>query len=134
MLILVGVMANIQGTMFTKNLIDDYITPFLKSSQPDFTPLARAIAKVAVFYGIGVLSTYAYNRIMVNVTQGVLRNLRNELFEHMEKLPIKYFDKSEKKTSNKILVSTHYKEIKEQLEVWSLKILPFASIYFLKLP
>lgn len=91
-LIFLGVIANVQGTMFTKNLIDDYITPFLLTENPDFTPLAYAIAKVAVFYGIGVLSTYAYNRIMVNVTQGVLRNLRNELFEHMEKLPIKYFD------------------------------------------
>lgn len=91
-LIFLGVIANVQGTMFTKNLIDDYITPFLLTENPDFMPLAYAIAKVAVFYGIGVLSTYAYNRIMVNVTQGVLRNLRNELFEHMEKLPIKYFD------------------------------------------
>ena len=91
-LILVGVLANVQGTMFTQNLIDDYIKPFLTTKNPDFTPLAKAIGKVAVFYGIGILSTYVYNRIMINVTQGVLRNLRNELFEHMERLPIKYFD------------------------------------------
>jgi len=90
--LLCGVLANVQGTMFTKNLIDDYITPFLLSDTPDFGPLARAIGRVACFYGLGILSTYAYNRIMVNVTQGVLRNLRNELFEHMQKLPIKYFD------------------------------------------
>lgn len=92
-LIFVGVIANVQGTMFTKNLIDEYITPFLLSSdEPNFTPLAEAIGRVAVFYVIGVVSVYLYNWIMVKVTQGVLRNLRNELFEHMETLPIKYFD------------------------------------------
>ncbi len=91
-LIFVGVIANVQGTLFTKNLIDDYITPFLLTDQPDFTPLAHAIIRVACFYLLGVISTYVYNRIMVNITQGVLRNLRNEIFEHMEKLPIKYFD------------------------------------------
>ena len=91
-LIFLGVIANVQGTMFTKNLIDDYITPFLLTDHPDFSPLAHAIGKVAVFYGIGVVSTYAYNRIMVNVTQGTLRNLRDDLFTHMETLPIKYFD------------------------------------------
>lgn len=90
--IFLGVIANVQGTMFTKNLIDDYITPFLLTDSPDFTPLARAIAKVAVFYAVGIASTYAYNRIMVTVTQGTLRNMRNELFAHMQKLPIKYFD------------------------------------------
>lgn len=92
-LIFVGVIANVQGTMFTKNLIDEYITPFLLSSdEPNFTPLAKAIGRVAVFYVIGVISVYLYNWIMVKVTQGVLRDLRNELFEHMETLPIKYFD------------------------------------------
>ncbi len=91
-LIFAGVIANVQGTMFTKNLIDDYITPFLLSDAPDFSPLARAISRVAVFYAVGVVSTYTYNRIMVGVTQGVLRDLRNDLFAHMEKLPIKYFD------------------------------------------
>lgn len=92
-LIFVGVIANVQGTMFTKDLIDKYITPFLLSTDtPNFSPLAHAIGRVAVFYGIGVVATYAYNRIMINVTQGTLMNLRNDLFEHMEKLPIKYFD------------------------------------------
>ncbi len=90
--IVLGVLANVQGMLFTKNLIDDYITPYLLTDHPDFTPLAHAIARVAVFYLIGVLSGYTYNRIMVNVTQGVLMNIRNELFEHMEKLPIRYFD------------------------------------------
>ena len=90
--IFLSVIANVQGTMFTKNLIDDYITPFLLTDSPDFSPLAHAIGRVAVFYGLGVISAYAYNRIMVTVTQGVLRNMRDELFEHMQKLPVKYFD------------------------------------------
>ena len=92
-LIFVGVIANVQGTMFTRDLIDKYITPFLLSDgTPNFSPLAHAIERVAVFYGIGIVATYAYNRIMINVTQGMMMNMRNELFEHMEKLPIKYFD------------------------------------------
>ena len=91
-LIVVSVLCNVQGTMFMKNLIDEYITPFLLSDNPNFTPLAHVIAKVAAFYALGVLATFGYNRLMVNVTQGTLRNLRNDLFSHMEKLPIKYFD------------------------------------------
>ena len=91
-LIVVSVLCNVQGTMFMKNLIDEYTTPFLLSDNPNFTPLAHAIAKVAAFYALGVLATFGYNRLMVNVTQGTLRNLRNDLFSHMEKLPIKYFD------------------------------------------
>ena len=87
-LIVVSVLCNVQGTMFMKNLIDEYITPFLLSDNPNFTPLAHAIAKVAAFYALGVLATFGYNRLMVNVTQGT----RNDLFSHMEKLPIKYFD------------------------------------------
>ena len=90
--IFLGVIANVQGTMFTKNLIDDYITPFLLTDSPDFSPLAHAIGRVAIFYGVGIVSTYAYNRIMVTVTQGTLRDMRNELFAHMQKLPVKYFD------------------------------------------
>ena len=91
-LILVSVLANIQGTLFIQSLIDDYIAPMLVADTPDFTPLARGIMKVAVFYFIGVAAAYAYNRIMINVTQGTLRNVRNDLFSHMETLPIKYFD------------------------------------------
>ena len=90
--IIVSVLANVQGTMFTKSLIDDYITPLLLSDSPDFAPLLHRILQVAGFYGIGVLSTWIYNRIMVNVTQGTLRMLRDDLFVHMESLPIKYFD------------------------------------------
>lgn len=91
-LIFVGVLANVQGTLFMQKLIDDYITPFLLTDQPDFSPLAHAIGRVAMFYAAGVISVYAYNRIMVTVTQGTQKSLRNELFEHMEKLPIRYFD------------------------------------------
>ena len=91
-LIFVSVLANVQGTMFMKRLIDEYITPMLTSSQPDFGPLALAIGKVAAFYLAGVAATFAYNRIMVYVTQGTLRSLRDDLFAHMEMLPIKYFD------------------------------------------
>lgn len=91
-LILCSVLANVQGTMFTRNLIDEYIVPMLTVEKPDFGPLAAAIGRVAVFYAAGILSTYTWNRIMVEVTQGTLRNLRDDLFTHMELLPIRYFD------------------------------------------
>ena len=91
-LIFVSVLANVQGTMFTQSLIDDYISPMLLTDTPDFGPLGIAILRVAGFYLIGVLATYLQNLIMIYVTQGCLRDLRNELFEHMQKLPIKYFD------------------------------------------
>ena len=90
--IIISVLANVQGTMFTQSLIDDYIVPLTKTAHPNFGPLAAKILQVAGFYGIGVITTYAYNRMMVNVTQGTLRNLRVEMFEKMETLPIKYFD------------------------------------------
>lgn len=91
-LIMISVLANVQGTMFIQRLIDDYIAPMLVADTPDFGPLAGAIARVAGFYLIGVAAAYAWNRIMINVTQGILRNMRNDLFAHMETLPIKYFD------------------------------------------
>ena len=91
-LILVGVLANVQGTMFMRDLIDVYITPFLLSDTPDFAPLAQAIFRVAAFYAVGIAATYTYNRLMVTVTQGTLRDLRDDLFSHMQKLPVKYFD------------------------------------------
>ncbi len=90
--IFVGVLANVQGTMFMQKLIDNYITPMIGQENPDFLPLLRAMVRVGIFYLIGALSTYAYTRIMVNVSQGTLKNLRNDMFAHMEKLPIKYFD------------------------------------------
>ena len=90
--IVVSVLANVQGTMFMKTLIDQYIMPMLQSETPDFHPLAMAILRVACFYAIGVACTYTYNRLMIYVSQGTLRNLRNEMFERMETLPVKYFD------------------------------------------
>lgn len=90
--IFVSVLANVQGTMFTKNLIDDYIVPLLKTGTPDYGPLLAAMGKVAVFYGIGVISTFAYSKIMIYVSQGTIKNLRVELFSHMQDLPIRYFD------------------------------------------
>ena len=91
-LIFVSVIANVQGTMFTKNLIDDYIMPLLLADQPDFAPLMKAMMRVAGFYLIGIAATFSFNKIMVYVTQGTLRNMRDDLFENMQKLPIKYFD------------------------------------------
>lgn len=90
--IFVSVLANVQGTMFTKTLIDQYIIPLLNTDAPDFHPLAMAILKVGCFYALGVAATFAYNRIMIYVSQGTLRNLRNDMFARMETLPIKYFD------------------------------------------
>ena len=90
--IFVGVLANVQGTMFMRDLIDSYITPLIGQENPDFGPLLAAILRVAGFYAIGIISTFTYNRIMVYVTQGTLRNIRVDLFTHMESLPIKYFD------------------------------------------
>ena len=90
--IFVNVLANVQGTMFMKTLIDGYITPMLTQPDPDFGPLLHAILRVAGFYGIGIVAAFVQNRTMIYVSQGTLRNLRNDLFGNMEKLPIKYFD------------------------------------------
>ena len=94
--IVVSVLANVQGTWFTKNLIDEYIEPLLAESNlgiaPDYSGLLAAIGRVACFYGIGIVAAYLNTRMMVYVTQGSLRSLRDEMFLHMETLPIKYFD------------------------------------------
>ena len=90
--IIINVLANVQGTMFMQRLIDDYITPLLKSETKDYMPLLKAIGRVAGFYGIGIVASYTYNRIMVNVTQGMLKHFRDAMFTKMEQLPIKYFD------------------------------------------
>ena len=90
--IIAGVLCNVQGTMFMQHLIDDYITPLLLSGSRDFTGLRNAILRVAGFYALGVLAAFIQNRIMIYVTQGSLKKLRDDLFEHMEGLPIRYFD------------------------------------------
>ncbi len=91
--IVVSVFASLQGTLFMKTLIDGYITPLLMSEgEPDFLPLLMAILRVACFYILGAAAGYLQNILMIYVTQGTMRNMRNDLFEKMEKLPIGYFD------------------------------------------
>ena len=85
---------NVQGTMFMQTLIDDYIVPLLKSSSPDFSGLFHALIRVGSLYACGVVCAFTFNRIMVYVTQGFLRDLRIDMFEHMESLPIRYFDRT----------------------------------------
>ena len=90
--ILGSALATLRGTLFMQSLIDDYIVPLTRAQISDYSAPAGALLSVAVTYGIGILCAYAYNRIMVNVSQGTMRNLREELFQHMESLPIRYFD------------------------------------------
>ncbi|MBQ6735401.1 MAG: ABC transporter ATP-binding protein [Lachnospiraceae bacterium] len=87
-----SIFANTQGTLFTRTLIDEYIDPLKEAEVPDYVPLAHAIARVSVFYLIGILAQFAQARIMVYVTQGTMKRMRGELFVHMEGLPVKYFD------------------------------------------
>lgn len=90
--IVISAVATMQGMLFVQSLVDDYIVPLLDSANPDFKPLARALAGIVGFYIVGVAASYAYNRIMVNVSQGTMKKFRDELFSNMEALPIKYFD------------------------------------------
>ena len=90
--ILVSTAANIGGTLFMRNLIDDYILPFVNRTQPDLTPLLRALLMMAAVYYIGVFCTWAYNFMMIYVSQGMLKTVRDDLFCHMERLPVRYFD------------------------------------------
>ena len=90
--IIVSALAGAQGTMFTKDLIDEYIVPLTKAETPDFSGLLVKILQVGAFYGAGVIAALIQSKIMVYVTQGTLRNLRVEMFDKMELLPIKYFD------------------------------------------
>ena len=90
--IIIGAFATMQGMLFVQSLVDDYIMPLLDSANPDFAPLAKALMGIVVFYIVGIAASYAYNRIMVNVSQGTMRKFRDELFANMESLPIKYFD------------------------------------------
>ena len=90
--ILLGVFAQVQGTLFMQTLIDSYILPLLAEKSNDFSGLAHAILRVACFYGVGILAVFIQNRTMARITQGTLKNLRDELFVHMQTLPIKYFD------------------------------------------
>ena len=84
--------ANVQASLFLQTLVDDYIVPMTQQANPDFAPLLGALLKVGCIYLVGIIAAWCNSRIMVNVTQGTLRNLRVQLFTHMESLPIKYFD------------------------------------------
>ena len=90
--IIVSAIATLVGTLFARTLIDDFIIPLTQQADPDFGPLAVALKKLSVVLAFGIICTYGSNRIMVNVCQGTLRNIRIELFTKMEKLSIGYFD------------------------------------------
>ena len=90
--IFISVFAQVQGTLFMQTLIDGYITPMLLEKSNDFSGLILAITRVAAFYAVGILAIFAQNRMMARITQGTLKNLRDEMFTHMQTLPIKYFD------------------------------------------
>ena len=90
--IVVSALANVQASLFLQTLIDDYIIPMTQQQDPSFAPLAGALVRVGCIYVVGILAAWLNARIMVNVTQGTLRNLRTQLFTHMESLPISYFD------------------------------------------
>lgn len=90
--IVTSVLCNLRGTMFMQNLIDDYIVPMVQTKSTDFGPLLRAVLQIAGIYLLGILATFTQSFILAQVTQGTLRDLRNDLFVHMEGLPIRYFD------------------------------------------
>lgn len=90
--ILITAVATMRGMLFVQSLVDDYIVPLMQSASPDFSLLAKALVGIAIMYIITIVSTYGYNRIMVNVSQGTMKKLRIELFTKMESLPIRFFD------------------------------------------
>ena len=90
--ILITAVCTVVGATFPQTLVDDYITPMLKTGSRDFTGLAADLRQLACIMGLGVITAFTYNRIMVNVSQGTMRRLRDDLFRRMEALPIKYFD------------------------------------------
>ena len=91
-LIIVSSIANVYGSMFLKSLIDDYIVPLLSQTVPNYTPLFNALMELVMIYGVGILATYGFNRIMVTISLGTLKHIRDELFEHMQTLPLRFFD------------------------------------------
>ena len=90
--ILITAIATVVGATFPQTLVDDYITPMLANGSDDFSGLAADLVQLACIMAIGVITAFSYNRIMVNVSQGTMRHLRDDLFRRMEALPIKYFD------------------------------------------
>ena len=92
--IVISVVANIQGTLFMQTLIDSYIMPMLTENSTDYSGLLFAILRTAAFYGCGILATFIQSRVMAYLTQGTMKHLRDDLFTHMQTLPIRYFDQN----------------------------------------
>lgn len=90
--IIISAVATTAASVFLKSLIDDYITPMLSEASPTFAPLANALMMMALIYAVGIFSSWLYNFLMVIISQGVLKNVRDTMFSHMQTLPIKYFD------------------------------------------
>ena len=90
--ILMSSIANVSSSLFLQTLIDDYITPMLGASAPDFAPLLKILVTMGSVYALGVLCSFAYTRMMARISQGVLKDIRDEMFNHMQTLPIRYFD------------------------------------------
>ena len=101
--IIISALVGVAGSIFLQTLIDDYIAPLLLQDNPVFTELLKAVSIMSGIYLIGVISTFLYSRFMVTVSQGILKKIRDELFAHMQKLPIKYFD-----THNHGDIMSHY--------------------------
>lgn len=90
--ILISAVAGVAGSLFLQVVIDDYITPLLQTASPDFAGLFQAVLTMAAIYLIGILATLFYNRTMVSISQGILKKIRDQMFSHMQRLPIRYFD------------------------------------------
>ena len=90
--IIISALVGVIGVQFIKYLIDDFITPLLGNANPDYTALLNVILIMGAIYLFGVICTYLYNRLMINISQGILNDIRKEMFNHMQKLPIRYFD------------------------------------------
>ena len=101
--IVLSALANVGGSIFLRVLIDDYITPMLGQASPVFSGLLKALSLMACVYVVGILSTFLYNRLMVSISQGVLKTIRDQMFAHMQTLPIRYFD-----TNTHSDVMSHY--------------------------
>ena len=90
--IIISSIASVLGIQFIQHLIDNYIVPLIGQQNPNFNSLLQAILGMAVIYLIGITATYIYNRLMINISQGILNKIRTEMFDHMQTLPIGYFD------------------------------------------
>ena len=90
--IIISAAASVMGIQFIQTLIDEYITPLIGNQNPNYASLLQAILMMGLVYLVGIIGTYVYNRLMINITQGTLKKIRTEMFEHMQRLPIGYFD------------------------------------------